>query len=802
MRVMTRTAATWTMFTLALASPTGCSSGTDVIGAVVPDSNGSALDVVTMPPDVHVDAPVQAECNAELCASDDPCKLVECVQGGCVLRDLSGCCTSDTGCDDFDSCTQDRCEENRCVHRSPAGGCCKSTLDCRDDDICTTDACVDGLCRHEPRDGCCHNDSECSASGPCLEASCSSNHTCLWMAVTIPCDDGDPCSLGDVCHNGACLGTAVTCSDCELCHDGGCLPAPGWCRIDDVCRPDGTSLISIPCLVCDADSQPTDWSVQDHGFLCNDEDPCTYYDQCVEGECSGTATWCTSCETCDGAGGCVLAADFCLIDDQCVAELTLSPVEHCLACQPSSSSVAWTALGASPCDDGDPCTHSDTCSDGACDGTATDCSGSTTQCTVGACEAGACVAVPVGGGCDDGTVCTTADQCTAGQCLGNPVSCPEDAVQCTDAACDAVAGCIQLPNTGGECTDGESCTLNDKCQNGACPPNAPLCDDGDPCTADSCVGGDSCVHVHFCCGEIGSMCQYGFECEDGNCAKDGEVLVPAGDFWRGCDPGPECPDAGSWPAHRVILSDFALDRFEVTVDEYKACVQADACTQPGGQTPAIVADLGNYWYSVRGDHPVNYVSQPQGATYCAWVSKRLPTSAEWEKAVARGCAAIDGDCRTGRHRYPWGNEEPQCGDMGKPSCGPSVTQPVGSFPKDRSVYGSYDLAGNVREHVADFAHQDFYCRGPQSTCAGCVDCPIAECCDFSECQLCDGVPAYADPWVDPVDTVPAGTTELRGGGFNALNPGSAVDRAVWKLAADSFEFGVGTGFRCARSLVD
>jgi len=148
--------------------------------------------------------------------------------------------------------------------------------------------------------------------------------------------------------------------------------------------------------------------------------------------------------------------------------------------------------------------------------------------------------------------------------------------------------------------------------------------------------------------------------------------------------------AGSYPAHVVSLDTFYIDKYEVTNALYKNCVDAGGCSLPG--------DVSKYNNSQYANHPVTFVDWDQATAYCAWRGPstlpavagqvRLPTEAEWEKA-ARGS---NGDI------YPWGDDDPNK-DLANYGQNVGDTTAVGSYEKGRSLFGVYDMAGNVWEWV-------------------------------------------------------------------------------------------------------
>jgi len=96
---------------------------------------------------------------------------------------------------------------------------------------------------------------------------------------------------------------------------------------------------------------------------------------------------------------------------------------------------------------------------------------------------------------------------------------------------------------------------------------------------------------------------------------------------------------------------------------------------------------------IMDHYPVTGVTWFDAEHYCQWRGQRLPTEAQWEKA-ARGPTGFE---------FPWGNEwNPlltNTGDDGKWEDG---IAPVGQYVDNKSVYGAYDLSGNVWEWVADW----------------------------------------------------------------------------------------------------
>jgi len=177
------------------------------------------------------------------------------------------------------------------------------------------------------------------------------------------------------------------------------------------------------------------------------------------------------------------------------------------------------------------------------------------------------------------------------------------------------------------------------------------------------------------------------------------VLVPAGEFMMGSPMG----DADEQPPHKVHVDAFFMDKYEVTVRQYAAFLQATGVGSPSDWL--IMNQPANQ------TRPVANVDWTDAVAFCQWAGKRLPTEAEWEKA-ARG---------TDGRLYPWGNDLPtplhaNFGRNGSNNHG--VLTPIGSFEEGKSPYGIYDMAGNVWEWVSDWYDHEYYKNSPSQNPTG------------------------------------------------------------------------------------
>ncbi len=223
------------------------------------------------------------------------------------------------------------------------------------------------------------------------------------------------------------------------------------------------------------------------------------------------------------------------------------------------------------------------------------------------------------------------------------------------------------------------------------------------------------------------------------------VHVPVGEYVRGNHTG--FPDEKT--EQLLHIDSFYIDQYEVTNRQYAQCVQAGRCASP--RLPRSVNFTNYYAQFAFANFPAIWVAWPDAEAYCAYRGKRLPTEAEWEKA-ARGPQDT---------LYPWGNEDPT--NQANYNYAARDVAPVGTFPADRSGYGAYDMAGNVREWVADWYQWDYYPNAPTQNPTG------------------------------PASGV---TRVLRGGSWNdiALYLRSTVRK---NFLPDSFDSNL--GFRCASS---
>ena len=473
------------------------------------EEDAEAPDVPLPPPDVPLSCPEGATCD-----DDDPCTLDD-------RCDAEGVCAGTPRvCDDGRACTEDRCDETGSCAARLADGWCLIDAVCREAGAAAPatpclvcDPAVDGARWSEDDDATCDDGDACTLDdhcdgGGCVASEvvvCPPDETCVAYACDAAtggcpgspraggCDDGDACTTGDRCVEGACAGDPLVCEVDSFCLVASCDPALG--------------CVETPV-----------------GGACEDGDACTLGDTCVEGSCvPGDPPDCDDDNSCT-TDSChpLLGCDHVAVDSACC-------VDGLPACDDGNPCTQddCTADGActnlpfvGPCDDGDACTGDDACDElGACAGGPLDCDDGN-PCTTDGCDVWlGCRHAPAEGACDDGDPCTSGDRCHNGRCIGVPVDC-DDGVDCTLDRCDESGSCQHELTAGLLCDDGDACTRDDVCDAaGACDGEPLACDDGNDCTDDACDAATGCVYTPnaLACDD-GDECTTDDACVGGACA--------------------------------------------------------------------------------------------------------------------------------------------------------------------------------------------------------------------------------------------------------------------------------------------
>ncbi|NOY84040.1 MAG: formylglycine-generating enzyme family protein [Nitrospirae bacterium] len=171
------------------------------------------------------------------------------------------------------------------------------------------------------------------------------------------------------------------------------------------------------------------------------------------------------------------------------------------------------------------------------------------------------------------------------------------------------------------------------------------------------------------------------------------IPIPAGEFIMGAEDG----GMDEQPQRNVYLDAFAIQKYEVMQHEYNAFVEGTGHRKP------LNRYVKNIEYFNHVNQPAIYVSWLDAYDYCAWRGFRLPTEAEWEKA-ARGTEGLS---------WPWREKfEASFANFKGDSDQGVFTMVAGSYKKDESPYGIYDMSGNVREWVQDWYNDQYYLSAP------------------------------------------------------------------------------------------
>ena len=567
---------------VALAATSGCSDATtssdkDIASADASGQDGQASDAVDSggaatkteaTPAIDLFAcPGGYGCD---CTTDGDCDTGLCLSG--VGKDgASACATACTGtCPEGQRCralagSKDVvwvCVDGRASLCDP----CSSSKQCKVFGLADS-ACVDYGAKGDFCAVSCQGDSDCGEGYRCTEAAAVEGDTRLFCVRNA--DVGEPYYAFGTCGCSAAATEAKLSTSCynEAVANGKVI---GRCTGSRACGADGLSTCdaATPKVeACNGVDDDCDGLTDEQ--TCEDNNPCT--DDACEGtkgcsnkpntkDCDADGSNCTVGDACNG-GTCKAGAKV-ICDDGNAC--TVDSCDKLVGCKHAPAE-------GSACDDGIPCSTGEACKAGACAGGLAKTCDDGKPCTLDSCDpaTGTCSNAQTKGlVCDDGKICTWTDVCDAnGACTGTPAAC-DDGKPCTADSCDPVKGCVasQSPDGAG-CDDGDACTGTGTCSGGTCLPGvAKVCPVDGPCFVASCFSATgACLQTQR---------KAGLACDDGDACTTKTV----------CDESAKCKgDTVSCDDGAPCTSDTCNAKTgcsHVAAADGAACDDGDACTSP------------------------------------------------------------------------------------------------------------------------------------------------------------------------------------------------------------------------------
>ena len=585
----------------------------------------------------------QPACSGKECG-DDGCSA-DCGECGMGLLCDSGLCVSCSALaeivEEQDQVCADSfgdefiCEAGICIDGCQAGTClggqlcapnhhCVACMDVEDDVDCAVQygagvLCVDEACKP----GECHADTDCFPL-VCVEllcVACGGPHPCAQPHV---CVDGQ-CCLPDCdakeCGDDGCGGTCGTCPDgksCDtgqctvVCGDGQCGDGEDLCNCPEDCAsgcagccsgvecqagtaPAKCGVEGAACQDCTADDKScVDQQCQcqcDDGMCCAAEDcancpgdcgDCCGNDLCDNGEtcdtCPQDCGVCCGNDVCDeevgeNCEGCEVDCGPCCGNGLCQAQLAEECLSCPLDCGCEGEEVCFEQACCLPTCGGKEC-GSDGCGDWCGDCNDQD------ICTTDTCSPeGQCQHFPNDEQCDDYNECTDGDKCHNGLCTAQGFIVCDDGEPCTDDSCRPDLGCLFILNSA-PCDDGNKCTQSPDCDSypfcgtcvlGMCEEDEPVVcpGDGNPCTVETCHPDAGCLSQWISCNDEDPCTKDWCNPADGQCQHE------AADECNS-----DCTQFG--PSYCVDGNHCTIDRCNETLKhctyEPKNCGDKDACT--------------------------------------------------------------------------------------------------------------------------------------------------------------------------------------------------------------------------------